>query len=64
MDTNIFSFQAQGVTVAPGDKLILGFNRQLDDEELDNIAQVIKSKAPDVDILVIDQVATMGVIKA
>lgn len=62
-DPTFFTFQAQGLTINPGDTLVLGFSGPVPEDWTDKIIANIKAVCPDIKVLVIDQVQAMGVIK-
>lgn len=51
----------QGLTVRPGDKLIIAFNRPLDMEEAESVASRLRDEFDGVSVTVVDNVAGMAV---
>lgn len=46
--------------IRPGDRLVLGFSRQLDMAEADSVAKLVEERLPGVNVTIIDGLANMA----
>lgn len=51
------------LVVKPGDRLIIGLASRNTPQDFDRIVNIIKERLPDVDVLIVDQVSTMAVVR-
>jgi hypothetical protein len=54
----------RGLVIRPGDKLVIAFNRSLSEDEYREVRDVIRSRMPDVPVLIVEDAAGVAVYRA